>query len=334
MVEKRTVTDKVFLFAILLAIGSIALGATVLEDPGNLTGYRGQNGLILDFSVTGSTQGSLWGTEVYTDDSILAAAAVHAGALKPGEQGIVSVEILKGRSGYEGRVQYGIVSNSYGAYSGSYRIIGFRLEPIPTLPDPGNMTNFRGQNGHVFKFLVQGADSGKFWGTEIYTDDSRLSLAAVHSGSLQVGEYGIVEVTVLPGQGQYLGSAQNGVASEDYGTWYGSYTLKRVSDETVIGIGEEDPGDLTGYRDRTGEVLRFSVTGSDSGSVWGTGVYTDDSTLAMVCVHAGLLGIGETGLIEVTLLPGLEKYEGSVRNGITSQSYDFWQWSYSVRRVP
>lgn len=195
------------------------------------------------------------------------------------------------------------------------------------------MTSFRGRYGEAFKFLVQGTDTGKFWGTEIYTDDSRLSLAAVHSGSLQIGEYGIVEVTVLPGQDHYTGSAQNGVTSEDYGAWPGSYSLRRVSEETIIGIGQKDPGDLTPYRERTGAVLRFSVTGSDWGSVWGTGVYTDDSTLAMVCVHAGLLRIGETGLIEVTLLPGLEEYEGSTQNGITSQSYGSWQWSYSVTRI-
>lgn len=195
------------------------------------------------------------------------------------------------------------------------------------------MTSFRGRYGEAFKFLVQGTDTGKFWGTEIYTDDSRLSLAAVHSGSLQIGEYGIVEVTVLPGQDHYTGSAQNGVTSEDYGAWHGSYSLRRVSEETIIGIGQKDPGDLTPYRERTGAVLRFSVTGSDWGSVWGTGVYTDDSTLAMVCVHAGLLRIGETGLIEVTLLPGLEEYEGSTQNGITSQSYGSWQWSYSVTRI-
>lgn len=195
------------------------------------------------------------------------------------------------------------------------------------------MTTFRGRYGEAFKFLVQGTDTGKFWGTEIYTDDSRLSLAAVHSGSLQIGEYGIVEVTVLPGQDHYTGSAQNGVTSEDYGAWPGSYSLRRVSEETIIGIGQKDPGDLTPYRERTDAVLRFSVTGSDWGSVWGSGVYTDDSTLAMVCVHAGLLRIGETGLIEVTLLPGLEEYEGSTQNGITSQSYGSWQWSYSVTRI-
>jgi len=195
------------------------------------------------------------------------------------------------------------------------------------------MTSFRGRYGEAFKFLVQGTDTGKFWGTEIYTDDSRLSLAAVHSGSLQIGEYGIVEVTVLPGQDHYTGSAQNGVTSEDYGAWPGSYSLRRVSEETIIGIGQKDPGDLTPYRERTDAVLRFSVTGSDWGSVWGSGVYTDDSTLAMVCVHAGLLRIGETGLIEVTLLPGLEEYEGSTQNGITSQSYGSWQWSYSVTRI-
>ncbi|HQN23104.1 MAG TPA: LCCL domain-containing protein [Thermotogota bacterium] len=332
MKEIQILINKIILFVFLCAVGSLAFCSSTLGDPGNLTGFRGQNGLIFEFLVVGSARGSLWGTEVYTDDSVLAAAAVHAGALKPGEEGVVTVEILEGRTGYDGSIQYGVVSRSYGAYSGSYRIIGFKAEVIPTLPDPGNMTGFRGQNGDVFKFLVQGTDSGEFWGTDIYTDDSRLSLAAVHSGALQIGEYGIVEVTVLPGQDNYVGSIRNGVTSSNYGAWHGSYSLKRVSEEPPVGIGE-DPGDLTSYRDRTGEVLRFFVTGSDLGSVWGTGVYTDDSTLAVVCVHAGLLGIGETGLIEITLLPGLEGYEGSMQNGITSQSYGSWEWSYSVTRI-
>jgi len=72
--------------------------------------------------VTGDDTGSLWGTDVYTDDSSLATAAVHAGVLHRGETGIVKVQILPGRSQYEGTSRHGVVSRSYGAWGGSYRV--------------------------------------------------------------------------------------------------------------------------------------------------------------------------------------------------------------------
>ena len=37
------------------------------------------------YLVTGDVDGPLWGTDVYTSDSSLAKAAVHAGLVKPGE---------------------------------------------------------------------------------------------------------------------------------------------------------------------------------------------------------------------------------------------------------
>src|SRR5262245_7666380 len=43
------------------------------------------------FRLTGDLDGAVWGSDVYTHDSCLATAAVHAGALGPGEQGVVRV---------------------------------------------------------------------------------------------------------------------------------------------------------------------------------------------------------------------------------------------------
>jgi hypothetical protein len=64
-----------------------------LPDPGTLTQYRQPQhvGQKLTFRVTGAVGGSIWGTETYTLDSSLAAAAVHMGVLKVGETGSVTV---------------------------------------------------------------------------------------------------------------------------------------------------------------------------------------------------------------------------------------------------
>lgn len=67
---------------------------------------------------------TIWGGEdrIYTDDSAVATAAVHAGLVKPGEPAFVTVEFLAGRPEYKGSTQHGMTSQSYGNWSGSYRI--------------------------------------------------------------------------------------------------------------------------------------------------------------------------------------------------------------------
>src|SRR5262249_41181992 len=88
-----------------------------------LEAYRGQNGTIMHFEVTGTLGSSIWGDGIYSDDSILAFAAVHAGILGDGETGIVNIEIMPGQASYAGVERNGITSNSYGAWSGSFRFL-------------------------------------------------------------------------------------------------------------------------------------------------------------------------------------------------------------------
>jgi hypothetical protein len=96
-----------------------------LPDPGSLTAYQQPQhiGKILTFRVTGAAQGSLWGTEVYTLDSTLAAAAVHFGVLKVGQTGNVRVMILGPSVGFVGSTRNGLTSSNYANYPGAYRIL-------------------------------------------------------------------------------------------------------------------------------------------------------------------------------------------------------------------
>src|SRR5262245_42143928 len=80
---------------------------------------------------------------------------------------------------------------------------------------------------------------------------------------------------------------------------------------------QPDPGTLSGFRGKVGETYHFQVTGNSAGgSVWGSGIYTDDSSLAMACVHAGILKNGETGVVKVTIIAGQNAYTGSTANGV------------------
>jgi hypothetical protein len=89
------------------------------------------------------------------------------------------------------------------------------------------------------------------------------------------------------------------------------------------------PANLVGYRNRVGSVFEFTVTGSTGGSVWGTEVYTDDSSVARAAVHAGVLAVGETRTVTVTILPGQPSYPASTRNGVASASWGSWAGSFA-----
>ncbi|WP_068296162.1 LCCL domain-containing protein [Pararhodobacter sp. CCB-MM2] len=193
------------------------------------------------------------------------------------------------------------------------------------MPAPANLTSYRDRVGQTFTFTVTGTDRGSVWGTGVYTDDSAVAAAAVHAGAIGSGQTGDVQVTILPGQQSYAGSAANGVTSSNYGTWSGSYQFILPQ----AAAAEAAPANLTGYRDRVGQTVTFSVTGSDRGSVWGSGIYTDDSALAVAAVHAGLVGVGETTEVQVQILPGQQSYSGSNANGINTSNYGVWSGSFS-----
>ncbi|MEA4884365.1 MAG: LCCL domain-containing protein [Clostridia bacterium] len=196
--------------------------------PENLWFYRDKTGETFNFCVKGASSGRVWGNEVYTCDSSLAAAAVHVGALRAGECGVVAVAILPGQSSYKGSSANGINTWSYGSYSGSYRVSRNTSKGIYVLPDPGGLTWFRNGGEGVFYFRVTGTAGGSVWGTDVYTDDSLLAAAAVHSRFLKVGETAIVGVMFLPGQDKYVGSTRNGVRSFDFCEYGGSYRIVRV----------------------------------------------------------------------------------------------------------
>ncbi len=94
-----------------------------------------------------------------------------------------------------------------------------------------------------------------------------------------------------------------------------------------------DPGTLTNLANQIGKTFRFRVTGSTNGFIYGTGVYTADSSLATAAVHAGILRPGETKVIRVRIVAGRSRYIGSIRNGVHSSSWGPYSWAYTISRV-
>jgi hypothetical protein len=317
-------------FAVALALSQAGLADDVLRlpDTGNMVDFRGQNGATGTFEVTGALDGRGFGTEIYTDDSDVPTAAVHAGLVRVGETRNLSIKILAGKASYRGSSSHGIVSYDFDQWVGSYMFLDAPAveQPVGVMPDPGNLRGFRGQVGQMLSFSVTGAIGGSLYGDGIYTDDSRLAAAAVHAGVLGLGEQGTVAVIIMPGQAHYAGARRNNVASGDYGAWDGSFRFVGTPD-VPAGI-PPDPGNMSAYRGFNGKVLQFHVVGNAGGSVYGDGIYTDDTRIAAAAIHAGILREGEAGVVQIQVLPGQDQYAGTERNGVTSLSYGTWFGSY------
>lgn len=96
---------------------------------------------------------------------------------------------------------------------------------VAALSDPGTLRQMDGPSlfGKSFYYRVTGAGQGPgtIWGSDVYTTDSTLALAAVHSGVLKPGQTGVVKVTILGQQPTFVGSTRNGITSSGYGAYVG-----------------------------------------------------------------------------------------------------------------
>jgi len=88
---------------------------------------RGRNGQRFSFSCPSrekeATGFAVWGTDIYTDDSYICGAAIHAGRITK-QGGTVTIEIRAGQSSYTGTTRNGIRTRRYGPFGGSFVFAG------------------------------------------------------------------------------------------------------------------------------------------------------------------------------------------------------------------
>ncbi len=192
---------------------------------------RGRTGQRFTFQCSGGGPASsrLWGTDLYTDDSSICTAGVHAGVITLANGGNVTIEIRPGASSYRGTRRNGVDSKEYGSYAGSFVVVGARASTnqAQQINWSTDATSLRGRNGQRFTFgCPAGTISGRIWGTDLYTDDSSICTAAVHAGLIGLGG-GNVTIEIRPGASSYQASRRNGVGTNGYGGWSGSFVFVR-----------------------------------------------------------------------------------------------------------
>ena len=107
--------------------------------------------------------------------------------------------------------------------------------------------------------------------------------------------------------------------------------LRRLLDQGFLA--GDAPATMIDLCDPVGATFYFRVRGAAQGSLWGTDIYTGDSTLAVAAVHAGLVKADETAIVKVTVVAPLQKYQGSVRNGVTSHDFGRYGTAYRLSAI-
>ncbi|NES21739.1 MAG: hypothetical protein F6K41_23135 [Symploca sp. SIO3E6] len=66
------------------------------------------------------------------------------------------------------------------------------------------------------------------------------------------------------------------------------------------------------------------------GRVWGSDLYTDDSSICTAAAHSGLITLKDGGEVTIRMLPGASFYTGTASNSISTSSYGNWYGSYRI----
>lgn len=104
--------------------------------------------------------------------------------------------------------------------------------PVVEADWAANATAHRGDTGQRLIYICPPnpgrANLGTVWGSEVYSDDSAVCVAAVHAGALTFAAGGRVVIEIRAGETSYRGTIWNGVATRDWGDWHGSFAIVRA----------------------------------------------------------------------------------------------------------
>jgi len=180
-------------------------------------------------------------------------------------------------------------------------------------------------------------ESHTVWGSDIYTSDSSICTAAVHSGLITFQKGGTVTIELRPGRSMYGASERNGVTTNSYGSWQQSFVFKTPNMEAVVRAAEESNSILWNTEAaivpfEAGKTLKFTCppNGKES-NIWGTDTYTGDSSICTAAVHAGKITLETGGPVTIQMTPGESSYKGSLRHGIKSNDYEKYGASFILK---
>ncbi|UPY38051.1 LCCL domain-containing protein [Sediminicoccus sp. KRV36] len=168
--------------------------------------------------------GSVAGSDVYTGDSRICRAALHAGAVTRAG-GVVTLRVIAGVTRHPGASRHGVRTADFGPWRQSFT---FEEETVagPRLC-PDTMAAYAGSAERLSCICPGSAAlrAAAIWGSNPYTADSALCRAALHAGMIPITG-GTLSVAMVPGDASYAASLRNGVQTREFGPFRGGFTFQ------------------------------------------------------------------------------------------------------------
>ena len=213
-----------------------ALAQAPAPCPANATALA--DGAKLRCTCEAGAAGSVFGSARYTTDSSICTAAKHAG--KP--PGPIDLVVGDACASFPGSVANEVTTSSWSTFEKSFNF-GDSLLPCPAVaaaPAPAALPSTAsplpvGVVANCPSFITQSAsnkpgdsltcicdkaldlNTGAAYGTERYSNDSSICIAARHAGKLPKPG-GTVTVYVAEGCGKFVGSARNDITTRSWGS--------------------------------------------------------------------------------------------------------------------
>jgi hypothetical protein len=263
---------------LILGVASTALAQQpmiVADDGTRAGGFGSQPGKIVTFVCpsTLTLNQDIWGTDVYLDESSICKAAVHAGVLKPGTSGQVTIRTGPAVESFESSERNGVTSLSYGPWHSTYVFV-----PNTEVAQIDWSTTYDAVPDDFHDPIAvicppKGNTDSAVWGTDVYSSGSAICVAAVHAGAITLDAGGQVTLTLQPKQETLLASTRNGVSTLGWSSWelpyypqpYKVTPFVRVPNPVPAirsepRLSSTSPGGVSGARSIT--LTGFTVTGN------------------------------------------------------------------------
>lgn len=213
----------------------LPVAVTWTTGGGKWVGYWGRRESVL-CPRDGHIEGA-WGTDIYTDDSSICTAAVHAGLVTTKDGGTVTIEMRPDAGQYGGSVRNGVRTGDWmEPWTGAYVFVRNRQTAEPAIAATSHMQvdSWAGQAGRVLTFFCPAQlQLQTIYGTDVYTDDSAVCSAAVHAGTIRQRSGGMVAIRILTGVTSFSASTRHGLTSQASDGWRGgSYRFVTLSPNT------------------------------------------------------------------------------------------------------
>lgn len=177
-----------------------------------------------------------------------------------------------------------------------------------------------------FTFLCpSGGSVHTVYGTDLYEYSSSICTAAVHSGLINVRDGGRVTLRIRPGADFYNPSVRHNITSRRSGSASSSFVFLDANGQPMS-------------PDRQVRLIEWNHTASDIsarldqeftfdcpkngvlGSVYGTDLYSYDSSICTAAVHRGIISSRRGGRVTILIRAGAASYRGTSRNGVSSRN--------------